>query len=186
MYAVVGLGNPGSKYRGTRHNVGFNTIDCLAQRNNTKISKIKFKAVYGETQIGNEKVLLIKPQTYMNRSGESVMEVCNFYKLPVEKIIVIVDDIDINFGSLRIRVKGSAGSHNGMKSIIYQLQSDAFPRVKIGVGKPFEGQDLADYVLGGFNKEERAIIDETIEKAAKAVEKIITDGINAAMNKYNG
>lgn len=185
MYAVVGLGNPGSKYKDTRHNVGFNTIDCLAQRNNTKISKIKFKALYGETQIGKEKVLLIKPQTYMNRSGESVMEVCNFYKLPVEKIIVIVDDIDISFGSLRIRAKGSAGSHNGMKSIIYQLQSDDFPRVRIGVGKPIEGQDLADYVLSGFNKEERVIIDEAIERAAKAVEKIITEGINSAMNEYN-
>lgn len=185
MYAVVGLGNPGSKYRNTRHNVGFDTIECLAQRNNTKVSKIKFKAIYGETQIGNEKVLLIKPQTYMNRSGESVMEVCNFYKLPVEKVIVIVDDIDISFGSLRIRAKGSAGSHNGMKSIIYHLQSDTFPRVKIGVGKPVEGQDLADYVLSGFNKEERITIDETIERAAKAVEKIITDDINAAMNEYN-
>jgi len=185
LYAVVGLGNPGSKYKDTRHNVGFNTIDCLAQRNNTKISKIKFKALYGETQIGKEKVLLIKPQTYMNRSGESVMEVCNFYKLPVEKIIVIVDDIDISFGSLRIRAKGSAGSHNGMKSIIYQLQSDDFPRVRIGVGKPIEGQDLADYVLSGFNKEERVIIDEAIERAAKAVEKIITEGINSAMNEYN-
>ncbi len=185
MYVVVGLGNPGNKYRGTRHNVGFDTIDCLAQRNNTKVSKIKFKSIYGETQIGNEKVLLVKPQTYMNKSGESVIDICNFFKLPPEKIIVVLDDIDISFGSLRIRAKGSAGSHNGMKSIIYQLQSDTIPRVKIGVGKPTEGQDLADYVLSGFNKEERVTIDDTIEKAAKAVEKIIADSINTAMNEYN-
>jgi len=186
LYAVVGLGNPGNKYRGTRHNVGFDTIDCLAQRNNTKITKIKFKSLYGEAQIGSHKVLLIKPQTYMNRSGEAVLDVYNFYKLPVENFIVIVDDVDISFSSLRIRAKGSAGSHNGMKSIIYLLQNDNFPRVKIGIGKPSEEQDLADFVLSGFNKEKRTIIDETIEKAAMAVEKIITDGINAAMNEYNG
>lgn len=186
MYAVVGLGNPGNKYRRTRHNVGFDTIDCLAQRNNAKITKLKFKSIYGETQIGSHKVLLIKPQTFMNRSGETVLDIYNFYKLPVENFIVIVDDVDINFAALRIRERGSAGSHNGMKSIIYLLQNDNFPRVKIGVGKANEGQDLADFVLSGFNKEERVIIDETIERAAKAVEKIITDGINAAMNEYNG
>ncbi|SCG84234.1 peptidyl-tRNA hydrolase, PTH1 family [Proteiniborus sp. DW1] len=185
MYAVIGLGNPGTKYKGTRHNVGFDTIDCLAQRNNTKITKIKFKSLYGETQIGNEKVLLVKPQTYMNRSGESVLEISKFYKLPIENIIVIVDDVDIKFGSLRIRAKGSAGTHNGLKSIIYLLQSENFPRVKIGVGKPNEHQDLADFVLSGFSKEHRVIIDNTVEQAAKAVEKIITSGISAAMNEFN-
>lgn len=185
MYAVIGLGNPGSKYKGTRHNVGFDTIDCIAQRNNTKVTKIKFKAVYGETQIGSQKVLLVKPQTYMNRSGESVLEIINFYKIPIENIIVIVDDVDIKFGSLRIRAKGSAGTHNGMKSIIYLIQSDNFPRVKIGVGKPNEHIDLADFVLGGFSKDDRISIDNTIEQAAKAVEKIITSGINAAMNEFN-
>ncbi|WIV13038.1 aminoacyl-tRNA hydrolase [Proteiniborus sp. MB09-C3] len=185
MYAVIGLGNPGSKYKGTRHNVGFDTIDCIAQRNNVKITKIKFKAVYGETQIGGEKVLLVKPQTYMNRSGESVLEVYNFFKIPLENIIVILDDVDIKFGSLRIRTKGSAGTHNGMKSIIYLLQSDNFPRVKIGVGKPNEHQDLADFVLSGFSKDDRICVDSTIEQAAKAVEKIITNGINTAMNEFN-
>ncbi len=185
LYAVIGLGNPGTKYKGTRHNVGFNTIDCLAQRNNAKITKIKFKSVYGEAQIGGEKVLLVKPQTYMNRSGESVLEIYNFYKIPIENIIVIVDDVDIKFGTLRIRAKGSAGTHNGMKSIIYLLQSDDFPRVKIGVGKPNEHQDLADFVLDGFSKDDRTTIDNTIEQAAKAVEKIITSGISAAMNEFN-
>ncbi len=185
MYAIIGLGNPGAQYKGTRHNVGFDTIDCLAQRNNAKVTKIKFKALYGETQIANEKVLLVKPQTYMNRSGESVLELCKFYKIPIENIIVIVDDVDIKFGSLRIRAKGSAGTHNGLKSIIYLLQSDNFPRVKIGVGKPNEHQDLADFVLSGFSKDHRMIIDNTIEQAARAVEKIITSGISAAMNEFN-
>lgn len=185
MYAIIGLGNPGTKYKGTRHNIGFDTIDCLAQRNNAKVTKIKFKSLYGETQIGNEKVLLVKPQTYMNKSGESVLEICKFHKLPIENIIVIVDDIDIKFGSLRIRAKGSAGTHNGLKSIIYLLQSDNFPRVKIGVGKPNEHQDLADFVLSGFSKDHRMIIDNTVEQAAKAVEKIITSGISAAMNEFN-
>lgn len=186
MYAVIGLGNPGNKYRGTRHNVGFDAIDCLSVRNNTKVTKIKHKAVYGETQIGGHKVLLIKPQTYMNLSGETVLDVYNYYKLSIENIVVIYDDIDIEFGSLRIRPKGSAGSHNGMKSIIYLLQKDNFPRVKIGVGRPRTGQDLADFVLSGFSKDERAIIDETVERAAMAVEKIILDSVNSAMNEYNG
>lgn len=185
MYAVIGLGNPGTKYKGTRHNVGFDTIDCIAQRNNVNVNKIKFKSIYGEAQIGGEKVLLVKPQTFMNRSGESVLEIYNYFKIPIENIIVIVDDIDIKFGSLRIRAKGSAGTHNGMKSIIYLLQSDNFPRVKIGVGKPAENQDLADFVLSGFSKEDRMVIDNTIEQAAKAVEKIITSGINSAMNEFN-
>lgn len=185
MFIVIGLGNPGDKYKATRHNVGFNVIDCLADRNNVVLNKIKHKAIIGETRIDGEKVILIKPQTYMNRSGESVIDIYNFYKVPIENIIVIYDDIDIPFGSLRIKPRGSAGSHNGMKSVIYHLQSDNFPRVRIGIGRPEEGQDLAHYVLGGFNKEERAVIDSTIEKAAKAVEKIITEGINKAMNEYN-
>lgn len=185
MYAVIGLGNPGNKYRGTRHNVGFDTIDCIAQRNDAKVTKIKFKAVYGETQIGGQKVLLVKPQTYMNKSGESVLELLNFYKIPLENLIVIVDDVDIKHGTIRIRTKGSAGTHNGMKSIIYLLQSNNFPRVKIGIGKPNEHQDLADFVLSGFSKDDRIIIDNAIEQAAKAVEKIITDGINTAMNEFN-
>lgn len=185
MYAVIGLGNPGTQYRGTRHNVGFDTIDCIAQKNNVNVNKIKFKALYGEMQIGGEKVLLVKPQTYMNRSGESVLDIHNFFKIPLENIIVIVDDVDIKFGSLRIRTKGSAGTHNGMKSIIYLLKSDNFPRVKIGVGKPNDHQDLADFVLSGFSKDDRITIDSTIEQAAAAVEKIITSGISSAMNEFN-
>ena len=186
MYVVVGLGNPGSKYDGTRHNVGFDVIDILAKRHNVKINKIKFKSVYGESNIGNEKVMFVKPQTFMNRSGESVFEISNFFKVPLENIIVIVDDIDIGLGTLRIRSKGSAGSHNGMKSIIYLLKKDSFPRVKIGVGKPEAGRDLADFVLGRFNKEEQTIMDEALNKAADSIECLIKEGIDSSMNKYNG
>ena len=155
MYIVIGLGNPGKDYSNTRHNVGFDTIDILANRNNIKINKIKFKSVFGEGTIGNEKVLLVKPQTYMNNSGIAVREIYQFYKVPIENILVVVDDIDIDFASVRIRLKGSAGSHNGMKSIIYHLQRDDFPRIKIGIGKRKEEQDLADFVLSRFSKDER-------------------------------
>lgn len=186
MFIIVGLGNPGTKYRGTKHNVGFDTIDCLADRNNSEIKKIKHRAIYGETKIGNEKALLVKPQTYMNNSGESVIQIINYYKIPVENVIVVYDDIDIEPGTLRVRPKGSAGSHNGMKSIINHLQDDKFPRVRIGIGKKKEGYDLAHHVLSGFDKDERVIVDEAIERAAKAVETIITDSVNKAMNEYNG
>ncbi len=185
MFAIVGLGNPGRPYEGTRHNVGFDTVDLLAYRNNITLNKLKFKSVYGEGIIGKEKVILLKPQTYMNNSGMAVLDLYNFYRIPVESILIIVDDIDIGFGTIRIKRKGSAGSHNGLKSIIYHLQSENFPRVKIGIGKKKENQDLADFVLSRFNKEEREKIDEAIEKAALAVETIIADGIDKAMNKFN-
>ena len=185
MYIVIGLGNPGKDYSNTRHNVGFDTIDILANRNNIKINKIKFKSVFGEGTIGNEKVLLVKPQTYMNNSGIAVREIYQFYKVPIENILVVVDDIDIDFASVRIRLKGSAGSHNGMKSIIYHLQRDDFPRIKIGIGKRKEEQDLADFVLSRFSKDERIDINSTILTAAEAIEMIIKEDINEAMNKYN-
>lgn len=185
MYAVIGLGNPGLKYRGTRHNVGFDAIDALANRNNISISKIKHKAIYGETNISGEKVLLIKPQTYMNNSGMTVLDVQKFYKIPIENIIVIYDDIDIDVGSLRIRKKGSGGSHNGMRSIINHLQNDNFPRVRIGVGRPENNEDLADFVLNKFSKDDRIVIDDIIEDAALSVEEIIKSGIDKAMNLYN-
>lgn len=185
MYIVIGLGNPGKDYSNTRHNVGFDTIDILASRNNIKINKIKFKSVFGEGTIGNEKVLLVKPQTYMNNSGIAVREIYQFYKVPIENILVVVDDIDIDYASIRIRLKGSAGSHNGLKSIIYHLQRDDFPRIKIGIGKRQEEQDLADFVLSRFSKDERIDIDSTILTAAEAIEMIIKEDINQAMNKYN-
>ncbi|MEY8416000.1 aminoacyl-tRNA hydrolase [Tissierella praeacuta] len=185
MFVVVGLGNPGKEYTNTRHNIGFDTIDLLASRNDIKINKIKFKSVYGEGIIGNEKVLLVKPQTYMNNSGITVRDIYNFYKVPIENIIVVVDDIDIDFAAVRIKRKGSAGSHNGLKSIIYLLQKDDFPRVKIGIGKKHEAQDLANFVLSRFSKEEREIIEGSILLGAQSVEAIIKYGIDEAMNEFN-
>lgn len=185
MFVVIGLGNPGKDYTKTRHNVGFDTIDNLAKRNNIVLNKIKFKAVYGEGKIGNEKVLLVKPQTFMNNSGLSVMELMQFYKIPTQNIIVIVDDIDIDFAAIKIKIKGSAGSHNGLKSIIAHIQNDDFPRVKIGIGKKHGNQDLADFVLSRFSKDERMDIESSILTAAEAVETIICEDINKAMNKFN-
>ncbi len=185
LYVIVGLGNPGKTYTNTRHNVGFNTIDLLADRNNIKINKIKFKSVYGEGIINGKKVLLVKPQTYMNNSGETVRDIANFFKLDSSKIIVIVDDIDIEFASVRIKKKGSAGSHNGLKSIIYLLGRDDFSRIKIGIGKKREDQDLADFVLSRFSKDEVNIIEEAIFSGAEAVETIIKEDIDSAMNKFN-
>ncbi|KAB3531905.1 aminoacyl-tRNA hydrolase [Alkaliphilus pronyensis] len=184
MYAVVGLGNPGRKYDNTRHNVGFHTIDLLAKRNQIKVNRLKHKALYGDGVIAGEKVLLVKPQTYMNLSGESVLDIVNYYKVPLNKLIVVYDDIDINVGSIRIREKGSAGTHNGMRSIIYLLQKDEFPRIRIGIGKP-EFMELSDFVLSLFSKEEIPLINEAIISAAEAVEAAIEKDIPYAMNKFN-
>lgn len=185
LFVVIGLGNPGKDYSKTRHNVGFDTIDLLGDRNNIQINKIKFKSVVGEGFIHGEKVLLVKPQTYMNNSGEAIREIYNFYKLPIENMIVIVDDIDIGFSQIRIKRKGSAGSHNGLKSIISLLKDDGFPRIKIGIGKKNQGEDLANFVLNRFPKEERKDIEESILRAAEAVETVIKSGIEDAMNQYN-
>jgi len=182
---VVGLGNPGNQYKNTRHNVGFLTVDILAEKLNISVKKLKFKSLYGETILNTEKLILIKPQTFMNNSGESVREWVNFYKVPPENLIVIQDDIDIPFATLRLRQKGSAGTHNGMKSIIYQIQQDNFPRVKIGVGQKKGPMDLADFVLSGFAKEEQKSIEEVILLAADAVLDIVKNGIEHAMNQYN-
>ncbi len=185
MFVIVGLGNPGNAYKGTRHNIGFEVIDYLAEKNNIKVNKIKFKSVYGEGNIGGEKVLLVKPQTFMNRSGETVRDIYNYFKLPIENLIILVDDIDIDFASVRIRRKGTAGSHNGLKSIIYLLQRDDFPRIKIGIGKKRDQEDLADFVLSKFSKDELFDIRNSIEVSSKACEDIIKIGIENAMNIYN-
>ena len=185
LFIVAGLGNPGRNYANTRHNVGFDTIDLLSHRNNIKINKIKFKSVYGEGIIGGNKIILLKPQTYMNNSGMALLDLYRFYKPPIQNMIVIVDDVDIEFGTIRIRKKGSSGSHNGLKSIIYNLNRDDFPRVKIGIGDKMEGQDLADFVLSRFSKDEREIVDEIITRAALAVETIINYDIDKAMNEFN-
>ena len=184
MYVIAGLGNPGKKYENTRHNMGFIAIDQLAEKHNIKVDKLKFKALVGEGRIADQKVLLVKPQTYMNLSGESIREVMNFYKLEPENLIVIYDDIDIEAGTLRIRKFGSAGTHNGMKSVVYQLQSDRFPRIRLGIGSQKKG-DLVNFVIGGFSKEEVPVLEEALQHAVLAAEFIIEDGIDKAMNQYN-
>lgn len=186
MYVVVGLGNPGKQYDKTRHNVGFDVIDILAKDNNIQINKIKHKAVIGEGRIGTEKVILVKPQTFMNLSGQSLLDIYSFYKLDPENIIVIYDDIDLDVGKIRIRKKGSAGTHNGMRSIIYNLKFDDFKRIRVGVSRPQNGQDLASFVLSKFKKEEMDSLDESLQRSAYAVEAIVKEGIDVSMNKYNG
>lgn len=184
MYVIAGLGNPGKKYENTRHNMGFITVDQLAIKHDIKVDKLKFKALVGEGRIADQKVLLVKPQTYMNLSGESIRQIMHFYKLDPEKLIVIYDDIDIELGALRIRKFGSAGTHNGMKSVVYQLQSDRFPRIRIGIGSQKKG-DLVDFVIGGFSKEEVPVLEETVTKAVSAIECILAEDVDIAMNRYN-
>lgn len=185
MYVIVGLGNPGKRYDKTRHNVGFDVIDILGKTHGIKINKIKYKAIVGEGIIGDEKVLLVKPQTFMNLSGESVFRICEYHKLPMDRLIVIYDDVDTELGKIRVRKKGSAGTHNGMRNIIYMLGKDEFPRVRIGIGKP-ERIPLSDYVLQKFNAEESIYINDSIKKSSEAVEWIIKEGTDRAMNLFNG
>ena len=184
MYIIAGLGNPVKQYENTNHNVGFLTIDVLAEKLGIRVSKIKHKALTGEGFISGEKVILVKPQTYMNLSGESIREILSFYKADPERLVVIYDDIDLPMGSLRIRKKGSAGTHNGMKSIIYQIVSEDFPRVRIGIGGERKG-DLADYVISGFRKEDRKTVEDSILRAADAVICTVEKGIDIAMGEYN-
>lgn len=186
MKLIVGLGNPGKKYEGNRHNVGFMAIDKIAKENNISINKAKFHSIYGEGRINSEKVILMKPVTYMNNSGIAVMECSNYYNIPIDDIVVICDDIDIPFGTIRIKKKGSAGTHNGLKSIIYHLKSDNFPRIKISVGEKIPQMSLADFVLSNFKKEEIIILEKEIDDSVKATELIIGNNIEEAMNRFNG
>jgi len=185
LSVVIGLGNPGPRYENTRHNVGFDTIDRLSKKHNIAVTKVKYKAVIGDGNIGGHRVLLVKPQTFMNLSGESVREIIEWYKVPVKNIIIIYDDIDLPVGKIRIRPKGSAGTHNGMRSVIYQIQSEDFPRIRIGIDKPPQNWDLADFVLSKFSTDERKSVEEAIANAAEAVEVILNSGIDKAMNRYN-
>ena len=184
MYLIVGLGNPGNEYAGTRHNIGFEAIDYIADKYNIELNRIKFKGIFGEGFINGKKVILLKPTTYMNLSGESVREVINFYKISNEDIIVIYDDISLEVGRLRIREKGSHGGHNGIKNIILNLGSDIFPRIKIGVGAP-KG-NLVSHVLGKFSDEEVTILRQSIMASAEAVDIILAKDTKEAMNKLNG
>lgn len=184
MYIIAGLGNPGKKYENTRHNMGFLTIDLLAEEYDIKVDKLKFKSLVGEGRIAGQRVLLMKPQTYMNLSGEAIREAVNFYKIDPEELIVIYDDIDIPTGTFRIRKKGSAGTHNGMRSVVYQIQSDQFPRIRVGIGSE-KKVDLINYVTGGVSRGEKELLEDALTKSAKAAACIIEKGIDKAMNEYN-
>ncbi len=187
MFVIVGLGNPEKKYFDTRHNVGFATIDALSDKYNIGLTETKFKAVYGKGRIGNERVILVKPLTYMNLSGEAVAPICNYFKVDTKsELIVISDDVELDVGKIRVRPKGSAGGHNGLKNIIAQLGHDEFSRVRVGVGKKPKEWDMVDWVLGHFEGEDATSIKEGIEDAAGAVLEIIENGTDSAMNKFNG
>ena len=187
MFIIAGLGNPTLQYEGTRHNVGFDVIDMLADRYNISVDGRKGRALVGKGIIEGQKVLLVKPQTYMNLSGESLRELVNYYKIDEEhELLVIYDDISLDVGQLRIRKKGSAGGHNGIKNIIAHLGTQEFPRIKVGVGDKPPRMDLADYVLSRFSKEDREKMEQAFKDAAEAVEVMIAEGPDAAMNQFNG
>lgn len=185
MKLIVGLGNPGMQYAATRHNIGFEVIDSIAETYNISVTKNKYKALIGEGNIAGEKVILMKPQTYMNLSGEAVKACMDFHKISNEDLVVIYDDISLEVGQLRLRQTGSAGGHNGIKNIIAHLGTQAFPRIKFGVGEKPAGWDLANYVLGRFSEEDMKVIGPRIKDAVNATEAIISVGIEKAMNNYN-
>ena len=186
-WLIVGLGNPGAQYARTRHNCGFRAIDVLADKLGCKVDKAKFQGLYGQTVVGGRKVYLLKPQTYMNLSGQSVLQLSAYFNIPPQRIIVLFDDISLAPGRLRIRADGSAGGHNGIKSIIAQVGSQDFPRVKIGVGgKPDPNADLADWVLSGFTAAEEKALATALDNAADAALCILEKGVGEAANRYNG
>ena len=185
MKVIAGLGNPGKEYENTKHNVGFRVIDKIAAENGIKVNKFKYKALVGEGKINGEKVMLVKPQTYMNLSGESIKEILMFYKVPAKDFLVIYDDTSLPLSAIRIRQKGSAGGHNGIKNIINMLGGDTFDRIKVGIGEKPNGWDLADYVLSKFSKDDEPLILSGIDKAAEAVELILKLGTEKAMNQMN-
>ena len=186
-WLIVGLGNPGENYARTRHNIGFRAVDCLAGQLGAKIDRAKSRGLYGQANYKGLKLILLKPQTFMNNSGLSVMDAARFYKLPAERVIVLFDDISLDVGRLRVRAEGSAGGHNGIKSIIGGLNSQSFPRVKIGVGaKPHPDYELADWVLSNFTKDEEKLLAPVVEDAASAALELIENGVQAAASKYHG
>lgn len=186
QWLVVGLGNVGDQYEGTRHNVGFRVADELAERRRVPIQKLKYRALTNTCEVAGVKVLLMKPVTYMNLSGEAVRQAADFYKIPPERVLVVSDDVALPVGKLRVRKNGSAGGHNGLKNIIQHLGTDAFPRVKLGVGeKPYPDYDMADWVLGKFSGEDKKTVDAAVNRAADAVECILGQGLEKAMNKFN-
>ena len=186
MYCIVGLGNPEKRYENTRHNIGFDVIDALAEKYSIAVRERGFKALFGKGMIEGQRALLVKPQTYMNLSGESVREVMDYYQIDPEELIVISDDVALAVGRIRIRKRGSAGGHNGLKNIILHLGTEEFVRIRMGVGEKPKEWDLADYVLGHFPKEEREKMRESVGEAVRAVGVMVTEGADAAMNAFNG
>ena len=185
-WLIVGLGNPGREYEKSRHNCGFRAMDLLADKLGCKVDRLKFQGLYGQCTYGEKKLILLKPQTFMNLSGEAVIQAVRFYKIPPEHVIVVSDEISLPIGKLRIRVKGSAGGHNGLKNIIAQLGTDAFPRIRIGVGAPpHPDYDMADWVLSAFKDQDAVDMRDAALRAAHAAECYITDGADRAMNRYN-
>ena len=186
-WLIAGLGNPGDNYAKTRHNAGFRAVDALAERLNVKIDRAKFRGLYAQASYKGQKLILLKPQTFMNLSGLSVMDAARYFKLPPERVIVLFDDVSLDVGRLRVRAEGSAGGHNGIKSVIGALNSQSFPRVKIGVGaKPHPDYELADWVLSNFTKDEEAILKSVVEDAAAAALTVIEAGVPAAAAQFNG
>ena len=185
MYLIVGLGNPEKDYAGTRHNMGFDVINEISKEYNIPVEKSKFKGLYGSGIIETQKVILLKPQTFMNLSGKSIIRFLDFYKIPLEDMIVIYDDMDIEKAKIRIRKSGSPGSHNGMKSIVSILSNDKFSRIRVGIGKPVYNNDLINYVIGSIDEEDKIELEKGKELAKEAVIEILKNGIDSAMNKYN-
>ena len=184
-FLIVGLGNPGREYENTRHNAGFMAVDRIAGELGVKIDRLKFKSLCGDGILAGHRVLLMKPSTFMNLSGQAVQEAASFYRIPMERVLVFMDDISLEPGHVRIRRKGTDGGHNGLKNIIAHLGHDTFQRIKMGVGEKPKGYDLADYVLGHFDKSDRELMEQAAKEAADAVRMILTEGADAAMNRYN-
>ena len=184
-WLIVGLGNPGTKYENTRHNAGFMMVDALAESIGCEVRRIKFKGLYGKGKIAGQNVVLLKPSTFMNLSGQSVTDAMNFFHIPPERVLILFDDISLDVGRTRIRSKGSDGGHNGVKNIIYLSGSDKFPRMKIGVGHKPEGWDLADWVLSRFTKDEMKLLEGVAKNVCEAVELIVTGHTDRAMNRFN-
>lgn len=185
MYLIVGLGNPEEEYARTRHNMGFDTINKIAEKHNIKVNKSKFNSLYGTGTINEEKVVLLKPQTFMNLSGNAVRDFMNFYKIKENELILVYDDLDIEPGIIKIRKKGGPGTHNGMKSVVNEIHTENFSRIRVGIGNPKYKDDLLNYILTRIPDEEYKILGDSTAKAAEAAEEIIVSGIDKAMNKYN-
>ncbi len=185
MYLIVGLGNPEPEYSRTRHNMGFDVINEIAKRQEIELSRTKFNGIYGSGIVEEEKVILLKPQTFMNLSGQCIKTFMDFYKIPIENVLVIYDDMDVEIGSIKLRKKGGPGTHNGAKSVVHELVSEDFPRIRVGIGKPVDEYDAIDYVIGQVEEETYEKLKVGIDKAADAVEEFLKNGIDNAMNKFN-